>query len=99
MEMKGSRRVRHDVERIPYVGPSIARDLVDLGCPTVESLVGRDPERMFHRLCEMRGESIDRCVLYVFRSAVYWAGAENPDPELSKWWRWKDGAPRPAGAR
>lgn len=86
-----------DLERIPYVGPSIARDLEDLGCRSVEGLVGRDPERMYEQLCELRGGHVDRCMLYVFRSAVYWAGTEAPDPELSKWWNWKDGAARAAG--
>lgn len=91
-------RLRHDVERIPYVGPSIGQDLADLGCSSVDSLVGRDAEELYRRLCEMRGEAIDRCVLYVLRSAIYWASTESPDTELSKWWNWKDDAPRRADA-
>jgi hypothetical protein len=27
-------------------------------------------------------------VLYVFRSAVYFASNERHDPELLKWWSW-----------
>jgi hypothetical protein len=31
-------------------------------------------------------------VLYVFRCAVYYASHEVHDPELLKWWNWKDRA-------
>jgi hypothetical protein len=34
---------------------------------------------------------IDPCVLYVFRCAVYYASHEVHDPDLLKWWNWKDG--------
>jgi hypothetical protein len=38
---------------------------------------------------------VDRCVLYVFRCAVYFASEAEHDPELLKWWNWKDAAPLP----
>ena len=79
-----------DLQGIPWVGPSIAQDLVDLGISGIEDLVGKDPEVLFEALCEGHGEQIDRCVLYVFRSAVYYAETPDPDPELVKWWCWKD---------
>jgi hypothetical protein len=75
---------------IPGVGPSIARDLEDLGVERVPDLRGRDPHEMFEALCAMRGERIDRCVLYVFRCAVYFARSRRHDPELLKWWNWTD---------
>jgi hypothetical protein len=76
---------------IPGVGPSIEEDLRDLGYSKVEDLRNQDPGKMFDDLCELRGESIDRCVLYVFRCAVYFASNETHDPERLKWWNWKDG--------
>ncbi len=82
-----------DLRRIPGVGPSLAQDLVDLGIYRVSQLKRRSPERLYARLCELRGQHIDRCVLYVFRCAVYFAGEKQPDPERLKWWNWKD---RPA---
>jgi hypothetical protein len=36
------------------------------------------------------GAHVDRCALYVFRCAVYFASEAKPDPELLKWWNWKD---------
>jgi hypothetical protein len=75
---------------IPGVGPSIAQDLQDLGYGVVSDLCNEDPENMYSRLNQIRGERQDPCVLYVFRCAVYFASCEAPEPELLKWWAWKD---------
>jgi hypothetical protein len=75
---------------IPGVGKSIAEDLWDLGLRSVQDLKGQDPEELYVRLCAMQGTQVDRCMLYVFRCAVYYASHEQHDPELLKWWNWKD---------
>lgn len=82
-----------NLETIPGVGPSIAKDLRDLGIERVGDLWGKDPEEMYTELCELRGEHIDRCVLYVFRCAVYFAGTSHHDFEKLKWWYWKGKQP------
>lgn len=82
-----------DLQKIPGVGPSIAQDLVDLGFRRVSDLRRKNPEAMYEAVCAMRGEQQDRCLLYVFRSAVYFATPGKKDPELLKWWNWKDRAP------
>ena len=81
----------HDLQRIPGVGPSLARDLADLGMRHVTDLRRRNPERLYQKLCELRGQPIDRCVLYVFRCAVYFASNSRHEASLLKWWNWKDG--------
>ena len=43
-----------------------------------------------YSLWGLRGEQIDRCVLYVFRCAVYYAANETHESEKLKWWNWKD---------
>lgn len=78
---------------IPGVGVSIAQDLWNLGIRSVEELRGRDPQELYDRLCVLQGMHVDRCMLYVMRCAVYYASEEHPDPELLKWWAWKDGTP------
>ena len=78
------------LQRIPGIGPSLSRDLVDLGIKRVSDLRGRNPERLYERLCAVRGQRQDRCVLYVFRCAVYFASEKRHDPERLKWWHWKD---------
>lgn len=87
-----------DLQRIPGVGPSIARDLRGLGIRRVADLKGRDPETLYRRLNEQRGVRQDPCVLYTFRCAVYFASTARPDPERLKWWWWKDRGGR-AGVR
>ena len=79
-----------DLQTIPGIGPSMAQDLRDLGYFQVSDLSGQDPELMFKRLKLMHGIEIDRCVLYVFRCAVYYASEQQHEPELLKWWVWKD---------
>lgn len=81
-----------DLQTIPGVGPSIAQDLRELGIRAVADLRGRDPGAMYEALRAARGGRMDRCVLYVFRCAVYFAERERHDPELLKWWNWKDDA-------
>ena len=73
-----------ELQTIPGVGKSIARDLLDLGIRHVRDLTGRDPERLYHKLSVLRGMHIDRCVLYPFRCSVYYASRKKHDPALLK---------------
>src|SRR6516164_8381501 len=79
-----------DFQRIPGIGPSMADDLWRLGHRSIAELRRQEPEAMYERLCELSGAHVDRCVLYVFRCAVYFASDEAQDPELLKWWNWSD---------
>jgi len=74
------------------VGPSVAADLWNLGFRSVDELRGEDAEALYERLCDLQGVRVDRCMLYVLRCAVYYASTPQPDPELLKWWNWKDRA-------
>ena len=79
-----------ELQQIPGVGKSIARDLYDLGIASVEDLKDKDPEELYLKLCALRKTHIDRCMLYTFRCAHYFASEKNPDPEELMWWNWKD---------
>jgi len=92
MRARATASARDDLKSIPGIGPRMAEDLRDLGFQAIGDLRGRDPETMYEDLCAMRGASIDRCVLYVFRCAVYYASHTRHDPERLKWWSWKDDA-------
>jgi hypothetical protein len=78
------------LQEIPGVGKSIAEDLWDLGIHKVADLKGRDPDKLYIKRCAQVGMPIDRCLLYVFRCAVYYASTQRPRPELLKWWNWKN---------
>lgn len=76
---------------IPGIGKSLANDLYLLGIRTIEDLKNKNPMHMYHRLCFLTGQKQDKCVLYVFRCAVYYATeTDNLDTEKLKWWYWKD---------
>lgn len=84
------RAALRELRRIPGVGPSVAGDLLRLGIRRVADLRGVDPQALYDRLCEDQGLRVDRCMLYTFRCAVYFATETHPDPELLRWWAWKD---------
>jgi mannosidase alpha-like ER degradation enhancer 2 len=79
-----------DLQQAPGIGPSLARDLRDLGVRSLTDLRRRDPERLYARLNRLRGVRQDPCVLYAFRCATYFARTSRPRPDLLKWWNWKD---------
>lgn len=79
-----------EFKTIPGIGPSLAEDLWDIGLRSIEELKKEDPEVMYKNLEKLRGCHQDRCVLYVFRCAVYYAAVKKHKPELLKWWNWKD---------
>ena len=75
---------------IPGIGKSIALDLWNIGIKEVKDLKGQDPEELYALSNRFAGTVQDRCLLYVFRCAVYYVSNESHDPELLKWWNWKD---------
>lgn len=90
MDEAGKSVAIKEFQRIPGVGKSISLDLWNLGYRGVEELQKQDPEEMYERFCIQEGMHVDRCLLYVFRCAVYYASNEQHDTELLKWWNWKD---------
>ncbi len=79
-----------ELQVIPGVGEHIASDLIDLGYRHISDIAGQNPDDMYDRLCILRGCHVDRCVLYVFRCAVYFVENTVYEPALLKWWNWKD---------
>ncbi len=79
-----------ELQTIPGVGENSSQDLLDLGYRKIHDLKGESPENMYQSLMDLRGQHVDRCVLYVFRCAVYYASNSVHEPELLKWWNWKD---------
>jgi len=90
-DRKASGNLIRSLQVIPGVGPSIAQDLWNIGIRSVNDLRGKDPEELYKKSNELVGVQQDRCLLYVFRGAVYFAETEPElrDPEKLKWWNWK----------
>jgi hypothetical protein len=87
-----------ELTSIPGVGKSIANDLWNIGILKVSDLKNKDPEILYDLSNRYCGAVQDRCLLYVFRCAVYFA--ETPENEQEneklKWWNWKDIKSNPA---
>ena len=74
---------------IPGVGKSIANNFKNIRIYSVDDLKGKDPDYLYQLSNKYMSQVQDRCLLYVFRCAVYYAnGGRNP--EKLKWWKWKD---------
>lgn len=83
-------KYKTDLRNIPGVGKETEKDLIFLGYDSISSLKGSAPEEMYLREQKLRGIKIDRCQLYVYRLAVYFAENEVYDEDKLKWWYWKD---------
>ena len=77
---------------IPGVGKSIATDLYNIGIRHIDDLKGKEPQQLYDNSNKFVGYIQDRCLLYVFRCAVYFAETpkDKQDVEKLKWWNWKD---------
>jgi hypothetical protein len=79
-----------EFQKIPGVGKSISNDMWNIGLRSLNQLKTKNPENLYVKLCEYQNVQVDRCVLYVFRCAVYFASHKKHKPELLKWWNWMD---------
>jgi len=90
MKTQTDKKNTDDLETIPGVGKSIAEDLRNIGIQCVADLKGKNPEKLYELSNQFEGTVQDRCLLYVFRGAVYFAEHTRHNPEKLKWWNWKD---------
>ena len=86
------RESQNNLMQIPGIGKSISQDLINIGINSVDDLKNRDPLNLYQQSNLFTGQTQDRCLLYVFRCAVYFAERKpgKRDPEKLKWWNWKD---------
>ena len=89
-----------ELRTIPNVGACTEQDLILMGYPTIASLRGKSAEELYAGECRLRGCTLDRCQLYLYRAVEYFVNTEHPDPMKCKWWFWKDDfvEPSPCGA-
>ncbi|HEX7415351.1 MAG TPA: helix-hairpin-helix domain-containing protein [Bacteroidia bacterium] len=81
-----------ELMEIPGVGKSIANDLYNIHITSIADLKNQSPEELYHLSNQYAGVVQDRCLLYVFRCAVYYASEKVHQLEKLKWWNWKDTA-------
>lgn len=78
------------LQTIPGVGPRLSKEFSDIGIKDVSDLKGKNPEELYFKICAKQKIQVDRCVLYICRSSIYFAENKNPNSEKLKWWNWKD---------
>lgn len=79
-----------ELKQIPGVGVSIANDLINIGITKIADLKHNDPQFLYDESNKYAGVIQDRCLLYVFRCAVYYATETEHEKEKLLWWNWKE---------
>jgi hypothetical protein len=67
---------------IPNIGPRMAEDFERLGITTPEDLPGKDPYKLYLKMCRLSGSRQDPCVLDTYIAAVRFMEGAKPAP----WW-------------
>lgn len=79
-----------ELQKIPGVGKKLSQKFYDIGIRKISDFKDKNPEDIYMKVCDKHGCHVDKCVLYICRSSVYFAENKNHDPEKLKWWNWKD---------
>ncbi|HEO99065.1 MAG TPA: mitomycin resistance protein [Epsilonproteobacteria bacterium] len=67
---------------LPNIGKSLAKDLERIGIDTPKKLEGKDPYKLYKKLCEETGMRQDPCVLDVLMSITDFMDGGEP----KVWW-------------
>lgn len=68
-----------ELRQIPNVGKRTEQELLAMGYTSIESLRGKSGEELYVEECRLRGCTIDRCQLYLYRAVSYFVNTEHPD--------------------
>ena len=92
MNKPSDANVETELTEIPGIGKALSKDLIDTGIKRISDLRNKNPLKLYEKLNRLRNKTQDRCVLYAFRCAVYYAETDvnKRDLELLKWWNWKN---------
>ncbi len=74
------------LEDLPNIGKAMADDLRLIGIDHPKKLIGKDPFKMYNKLCCATGTRQDPCVIDVFMAAVHFMEGGKPRP----WWSFTD---------
>ena len=84
------RQALKELAIVPHIGKKSAEVLWNIGVKSLSELKDHDPEELYLKVQGQPNIAVDRIMLYVLRCAVYYASNKEHDPELLKWWNWKD---------
>lgn len=67
---------KSSLRKIPNVGSQTEQDLIAMGYTSIASLKGKKAEDLYEEECRLRGCTIDRCQLYLYRALEYFVHTE-----------------------
>ena len=70
------------LDALPNIGKSMAKNLELIGIDHPQKLVGKNPFDLYDKLCKKTGKHVDHCVIDVFMSSVDFMEGGEPKP----WW-------------
>jgi hypothetical protein len=73
-----------ELEDLPNIGSKTAADFRMMGITKPMQLAGKDPYKLYERLCQVTGVRQDPCVLDVFIAATRFVGGDPARP----WWHY-----------
>lgn len=83
--------MKTDLKKIPGIGKDMERHLIAVGYTSIASLKGENPDVIYEKDCIAHGCHVDRCVLYCYRLAVWYADHDGElPPDKQNWWNWKE---------
>lgn len=90
MILKTRMSLMKELESLPGIGAILAQELWSIGIRSIKDLKNRNPDDIYHIYQNKRGGKSDKSMLYILRCAAYFASNSEHDPELLKWWNWKE---------
>jgi hypothetical protein len=76
-----------DFQQIKNIGPSIAEDFRRLKLKKPQDLIGKDPLKLYQKMCALDDMFYDPCVLDCFISAAEYINGKPP----KVWWAYTAG--------
>ena len=73
-------------QQIKNIGPALADDFIRIKLRRPQDLVGKDPLKLYQKVCKTDGSFHDPCVLDCFISAVEFMNGKPP----KVWWSYTD---------
>lgn len=85
--------IKH-LQEIPNIGKAIEKELNIIGISLPGQLIGKDPYKMYSKLCNITNKKHDPCIIDVFISAVRYMEGGPP----RKWWEFTEERKNKLGA-
>ena len=79
---KTDRQTIAQLQQIINIGPATSEDLTRMGIRKPQGLIGKDPVKLYRKICALDKKFYDPCVLDVFMASVDYMNGNRP----RTWW-------------